>query len=73
MNSLIIASAAALGAVPVAIVSLLAIVTLLCVRAVSGVMRVALSRVVSQLLDGSIVVLFLLYVVLVIIRFKTIG
>jgi hypothetical protein len=69
----IVASATAIGAAQVVLVALLAVVTLLCVRALSRILRVPLSRTVSLLLEGSIVVLLLLFIVLVIVRFKTVG
>ncbi len=73
MSDVIVANATAIGAAQVVLVALLAVVTLLCVRALSRVLRVTLSRAVSHMLDGSIVVLFLLFIVLVIVRFKTVG
>ncbi len=73
MNGIVFANAGALGAPQVIFVSLAAVVTLLCLRALTRVMRLALSRSVSQVLDGSIVVLFLLFIVLIIVRFTTIG
>jgi len=68
-----LANVNALGAVPVILVLLLAVVMLLCVRAVGGVIRVALTKSVSRMLDGSILAMFLLFVVLVIFRFRVIG
>jgi hypothetical protein len=73
MNGLIVANASGVGASQVVLVALLAVVILLCVRAVGHVMGVTLTRAVSHMLDGSIVVLFLLFIVLVIVRFKTVG
>jgi hypothetical protein len=66
------ADAAALTA-PVVFVSLLGVVTLLIVRASSEVLRVPLSQFVSRMLDGSIVTVLLVFMVLVVIRFKIIG
>jgi hypothetical protein len=70
---MLLANASALGATQVVFVSLMAVIVLLCVRAVGHVLDVALSRLVSHMLDGSIVVLFCLFIILVIIRFKTVG
>jgi hypothetical protein len=72
MTFIIFADAAALSA-PVVIVSLLGLVTLLIVRAVGEVLRVPLSQFVSRMLDGSIVTGLLVFVVLVVVRFKLIG
>jgi len=72
MTFIIFADAAALTA-PVVFVSLLGVVTLLTVRAVGEVLRVPLSQFVSRMLDGSIVTVLLIFVVLVVIRFKLIG
>lgn len=73
MSGLIVANASAIGASQVVFVALLAVIILLCVRAVSNVMGVTLTRAVSHMLDGSIVFSFLLFIVLVIVRFKTVG
>jgi hypothetical protein len=69
----ILANIRALGAVPVVFVALVTVVILLCVRAVSALMRIPLSRSVSQTLDISIAALFVLFIVLVILRFTIIG
>jgi hypothetical protein len=68
-----LASVPALAAVPVVFVVLLSVVILLAVRAWCGVFAVALTRQVTRLLDGSILFLFMLFVVLVIFRFEIIG
>ncbi|HEV3266852.1 MAG TPA: hypothetical protein VGZ68_00440 [Acidimicrobiales bacterium] len=73
MTNLLLANASALGAPQVVFVSLVAVVTLLSLRAVTKVMGVVLSRSVSRTLDGAVVVLFVLFIVLVIVRFKVIG
>jgi hypothetical protein len=73
MSYVILANVRAIGAVPVVFVALLTVVILLCVRAVSAVARVPLSRSVSQILGGSIAVSFVLFIVLVVLRFKIIG
>jgi hypothetical protein len=73
VTNLLLANASALGAPQVVFVSLVAVVTLLSLRAVTKVMGVVLSRSVSRTLDGAVVVLFVLFIVLVIVRFKVIG
>jgi|GEM_PF-2077540 len=73
MSDVIVANATAIGSAQVVLVALLAGVTLLCVRALSRGFRVTLLPAVSRMLDASIVVLFFLFIVLVIIRFKTVG
>ena len=72
MTFIIFADAAALTA-PVVFVVLLGVVTLLIVRALGEVLRVPLTPFVSRMLDGSIVTVLLIFVVLVVIRFKLIG
>ncbi len=73
MRIALIASVPALSAVPVVFITLAAAVLLLCVRAVCGAMHVLLTRTVSLMLDASIGVMTVLFVVLVVYRFKTIG
>jgi hypothetical protein len=70
---MIFANLRALGAVPVVFVALLSVVILLCVRAVAALLRVPLTRSVLQTLDGSTLALFVLFIVLVILRFQIIG
>jgi hypothetical protein len=72
MNSFILADVAALSA-PVVFVALMSVLLLLGVRIFLGATGVALSRFASWLLDGSVVVLFLMFLVLVYVRFKIIG
>lgn len=73
MISAILATGAALSAVPVVFVVLLSTAILLGVRAWCGVFAVPLTRQVTRLLDGSVLFLFVLFIILVIFRFKTIG
>jgi len=73
MSDVIVANATAIGSAQVVLVALLAGVTLLCVRAFSRGLQLTLSRAVSRMLDASIVVLFFLFIVLVIVRFRTVG
>jgi hypothetical protein len=70
---MLLASVPALAAVPVVFVVLLSVVILLAVRAWCGVFAVVLTRQVTRLLDGSIWLLFLLFIALVIFRFEIIG
>jgi len=73
VNGVVFASGSALAAVPVVFIVLLSVLILLSVRAWCGVFDVLLSRQVTRLLDGSITFLFVLFIILVIVRFKTIG
>ncbi|MFY9782176.1 MAG: hypothetical protein WAK12_01395 [Acidimicrobiales bacterium] len=73
MSYVLLANVRAIGAVPVVFVAMLTVIVLLCVRAVSAVARVPLSRSVSQILGGSIIVSFILFAVLAVLRFKIIG
>jgi hypothetical protein len=73
VSNVVFASGAALSAVPVVFVALLSVVILLCVRAWGGVVGVKLTPLVTKLLDGSIALVFVLFVVVVIFRFTTIG
>src|ERR1019366_3394050 len=73
VSNVIVARGAALSAVPVGFVALLSVVILLCVRAWGGVVGVKLTPLVTKLLDGSIALVFVLFVVVVIFRFTTIG
>jgi hypothetical protein len=72
MNSFMLADVASLST-PVVFLALVGVVVLLSVRACCGVLRVNLTRLVARLLDGSIVVMFITFMALVIIRFKIIG
>ena len=66
------ADVAALTA-PVVLVALTSVLLLLSVRSFLGITGVTLSRVASWLLDGAVVVLFVLFLILVYVRFKIIG
>jgi hypothetical protein len=72
MNSFVIGDVAALSA-PVVLVTMLCVLLLLGVRAVSGIFGITLSRLASWMLDGSTALLLLMYLVLVVLRFKIIG
>jgi hypothetical protein len=65
------ASPSALGAAEVVLVTFVACIVLLCVRAWCGTMGVTLTRRVSMLLDGSTVGLLVILAVVIVIRFKT--
>lgn len=71
MREVLIASPSALGAAQVVLVTFIACIVLLCVRAWCGVMAIALTRRVSALLDVSTVLFLVLLAVVIVIRFKT--
>jgi hypothetical protein len=73
MNNIMFGTGAALGAVPVVFVVLMSVIVLLAVRAWCGVFGVALTRQVIRLLNGSIGFLFVLFIVLVVVRFEAVG
>jgi hypothetical protein len=73
VNNVTFATGAALGAVPVVFVVTMSVLVLLCVRAWCGVFGVVLTRQVIRLLNGSIGFLFVLFAVLVVIRFEAVG
>jgi hypothetical protein len=73
VSHVVFANTSAISAAPVVFVLFLAVVILLCVRATSRVMHLPLTRFVSQMLDGSTLVITILFFILVVIRFKTIG
>lgn len=60
-----------LGSAPVVLVTLVATVVLLLVRASTRTWDVVLGRAARALLDASSLAMFLLFIVLVIVRFKT--
>jgi hypothetical protein len=66
-----IATPSALGAPAVVLVTLIACIVLLGVRAWAGVVGVALTRRVMALVNASIVVLLVVLAVVIVIRFKT--
>jgi len=68
-----LAASSALGSVPAVLTPLIASAILLAVRAWIGVTGVPLSRRVSLLLDVVITILGVLFLTLVIVRFRTIG
>ena len=60
-----------LGSAPVVLVTMVATVVLLSVRAYARTWGVAMRRTATVLLDGSSLAMFLFFIVLVIVRFKT--
>jgi hypothetical protein len=72
MNTLMLSDVASLST-SVVFLALVGVVVLLSVRACCEVLQVNLTRLVVGLLDGSIVVMFITFLALVIVRFKIIG
>lgn len=72
MTNYFIADTAALTS-PVVLVLLIGTVVLLGVRAYLGAFDVALDRLVARLLDASVVIVFLLYLIFVVLRFRIVG
>jgi hypothetical protein len=74
-SSLVIplASAAALATAPAVLVTLIAVLLLLGLRALTEITHLSLTRQVHLLLDGSIFVLGALFLVLVVTRFVAVG
>jgi len=73
MIAVLAASAAALATAPAVLVITVAVLVLLSLRAWTGIRGIALTRQVHLLLDGTIGALLLLFVVLVAVRFVTVG
>jgi ABC-type antimicrobial peptide transport system permease subunit len=69
----VLANLGALAAGPPVLATLLANILLLCLRAWSGSTDLIQSRRLFYLLDGMIAVAFVLFLVLVVIRFETLG
>jgi hypothetical protein len=67
------ASAAALATAPAVLVTLVAVLLLLALRAWTQITRLVLTRQVHLLLDGTIGVLATLFFILVAVRFITVG
>jgi hypothetical protein len=72
INAIIVASGALAGP-PAVLVSTMAILVLLAVRAWTGIMGLTLTRRVSLYVDGAIGVFFVLFLVFVIVRFKSLA
>ena len=73
MSGQLASSFAALGSAPAVLVTLVAELLLLALRAWSVTTRLLLTRQVHLLLDGAVVALGLLFVLLVFLRFVTVG
>lgn len=73
MIAVLAASAAALATAPAVLVTLIATILLLALRAWTQVTGLTLSRQVHRLLDGSIGALCVLFLILVVVRFITVG
>lgn len=73
MNGEIASSFATLASAPAVLVTLVAELLLLALRAWVVTTRLVLTRQVTLLLDGAVVALGLMFVVLVFLRFVTIG
>jgi hypothetical protein len=72
INAIIVASGALAGP-PAVLVSTMAILVLLAVRAWAGIMGLTPTRRVSLYVDGAIGVFFVLFLVFVIVRFKSLA
>ncbi len=67
-----IADTAALSS-PVVLLLLIGTVLLLGVRAFLGALNIVLDRLIARLLDASVVVVFLLFAIFVVLRFRIVG
>ena len=72
MTTFFVADTAALTS-PVVLLLLIGSVVLLGVRASLGALDVVLDRLVARLLDASVVIVFLLFVIFVVLRFRIVG
>lgn len=73
MGDVLISSAASLSISPAELILLIVCIVLFSLRAWSGVLGVTLARGVSQLLTSATTFLVVLFLVLVVIRFKALG
>lgn len=73
MTSVLATSAAALATAPAVLVTLVAALVLLVLRAWTQIAGLALTRQVLLLVDGAIGALAVLFIVLVAVRFITVG
>ena len=73
MTPVLAASAAALATAPAVLVTLVAALLLLTLRAWTQITGLALTRHVTLLLDGAIGALAIMFVALVAVRFITVG
>ena len=72
MTKFFVADTAALSS-PVVLLLLLGVVVLLCVRAYLGALDIHLERIIARLLDASVIIVFLLFAVFVVLRFRIVG
>jgi succinate dehydrogenase hydrophobic anchor subunit len=72
VTTFFVADTAALSS-PVVLVLLIGTVLLLSVRACLGALDITLDRLVARMLDASVVLVFLLFVVFVVLRFRVVG
>jgi hypothetical protein len=72
VTTFFVADTAALTS-PVVLVLLLGSVVLLGVRAYLGALDIVLDRIVGRLLDASVVIVFLLFLIFVVLRFRIVG
>ncbi len=73
LGMLVAATPGDYASAPAVLVTLVAAIILLALRAVCGAARVALTRQVLLLLDGAIVALVAMFITLVAVRFVTVG
>lgn len=72
MSSVMLGDAVAVASATALLVIIIASLVLLAIRAWSGTTGLVLTRRVSLLLNGSIVVLIVVFLLLVFVRFKTV-
>ncbi len=72
VTTFFVADTAALSS-PVVLLLLIGCVVLLGVRAYLGALDIALDRLVARLLDASVVIVFLLFAIFVVLRFRIVG
>ncbi len=72
MSTFFVADTAALSS-PVVMLLLIGTVVLLSVRAYLGALDIVLDRIVARLLDASVVIIFLLFAIFVVLRFRIVG
>ena len=72
VTTFFVADTAALSS-PVVMVLLIGTVVLLSVRECLGALDIALDRFVARMLDASVVLIFLFFVIFVVLRFRIVG
>jgi hypothetical protein len=73
MNGVLLFASGALAGPPIVVVTLVACLILLAVRAWSGIVGLTLDRRLLLYVDGAIGIFFVLFIVFVIIRFKSLA